>query len=410
MTFIDSGFGTNAYRLSGGAISGAGAVLLEPGFGGSVQFNAANDYSGGTTVSNGTIIIGANGALGSRMVTLAAGVVKSSKSISNPVHVSGTTTLSSAGGNSGYNGPVTGAGTLNTGGSGHGQSANTTIVGGSLNGFTGTLVWDHSVVNLNNLMLTGASITTAKLRTTGLTTGGGRWLGINNNIEFGELSGDGGRISTWNNGSTLTINQSSDTSYGGELGDLDLGRVLNITKTGTGTLSLTYNNDYLGTTAVNGGTLAINGDQSGATGSVTVGGSGTLAGKGTVGGETTVNGALKPGTNSVDTLSFAENLTLASGSTTTLQLVSTASHDVLNGDGANTLTGEAGATLALDFAGTSYAAGETFTLFTNWANLTDRGVAIHSILPPAGTIVATDRLFADGTVTLSTQGILFQIR
>jgi autotransporter-associated beta strand protein len=63
-----------------------------------------------------------------------------------------------------------------------------------------------------------------------------------------------------------------------------------LTKSGTGTWTLSGANTYVGTTTVIGGTLLINGNQSAATGAVTVNSSGTtLGGTGTIGGSVTVN-------------------------------------------------------------------------------------------------------------------------
>jgi fibronectin-binding autotransporter adhesin len=87
-----------------------------------------------------------------------------------------------------------------------------------------------------------------------------------------------------------------------------------ITKIGEGTLRLTGASTYAGPTTVSAGTLLVNGDQSGATGPVTVASGATLGGIGTVGGDTTIeSGAtLTPGA-SPGTLTFAQGLTLAAG-------------------------------------------------------------------------------------------------
>jgi fibronectin-binding autotransporter adhesin len=60
------------------------------------------------------------------------------------------------------------------------------------------------------------------------------------------------------------------------------------TKTGPGTLTLSGNNSYTGLTVVSGGALLINGNQSAATGAVTVASGATLSGTGTTGGDVTI--------------------------------------------------------------------------------------------------------------------------
>jgi autotransporter-associated beta strand protein len=93
-------------------------------------------------------------------------------------------------------------------------------------------------------------------------------------------------------GPNLTINRSSDLA----LPNLISGGG-SITKSGTGTATLTADNSYSGTTTINaGGTLRINGTQSG-TGNVNVASGGTLGGTGTLPGAVNiVSGAtLAPG-------------------------------------------------------------------------------------------------------------------
>ena len=95
-------------------------------------------------------------------------------------------------------------------------------------------------------------------------------------------------------------------------------------KQGTGTLILTGNNTYTGITTVSAGKLLINGDQSVATGAMTVASGATIGGSGIIGAATTVtSGAfLRPGATETGTglLTFNSSVTLAAGSTVTMQI------------------------------------------------------------------------------------------
>ena len=89
----------------------------------------------------------------------------------------------------------------------------------------------------------------------------------------------------------------------------------NVRKEGIGIWTLSGNSTYDGTTAINVGTLLINGNNAAASGAVTVANTATLGGMGIVGGATTVNNGatLAPGNGGPGTLTFNGNLNLAGG-------------------------------------------------------------------------------------------------
>jgi autotransporter-associated beta strand protein len=89
---------------------------------------------------------------------------------------------------------------------------------------------------------------------------------------------------------------------------------LSIIKEGNGVWELSGANTYTGSTAVNAGTLVINGGQSGATGTVAVNNGATLKGTGTVGGTTSINsGATLKAADAIGEISFSNDLNLESG-------------------------------------------------------------------------------------------------
>ena len=147
-----------------------------------------------------------------------------------------------------------------------------------------------------------------------------------------------------------------------------------VTKVGAGKWILTGNNTYDGTTGITVGTLIINGDQSGATGNVTVSSNATLGGSGTIGGATTVSGILAPG-NSIGTLTIANDLTWNGGASAgaatdwkfELGAGNTADRVNLTGAGSDFLKGT-GSAFRFDFQN-STAIG-TFVL-VDWAGTTD---------------------------------------
>jgi autotransporter-associated beta strand protein len=104
-----------------------------------------------------------------------------------------------------------------------------------------------------------------------------------------------------------------------------------VTKTGPGTVIFSANNTYNGPTTVSAGRLVINGNQSTATGVVSVNAGGTLGGIGTIGGSVTVaaNGRLAPGA-SIGTLNLASSLTLADGALFTYELAAPGTNDRVN--------------------------------------------------------------------------------
>lgn len=184
--------------------------------------------------------------------------------------------------------------------------------------------------------------------------GAGSFLGINGNVTSLTTSGV----------ATLNVGGSRNGEIDGVISG-STGGTFNLTKNGNGVWTFKGNNTYNGTTAVNAGTLLINGDQSSATGAVSVV-AGTLGGNGTIGGAVSVaaNAILAPGTttDSTTTLSLAtKNLTMLDvNSKIAMDITGTTvgSFDRIAGVDTFTLNGD----ITLTLSG-SYTVGSSWDLF-----------------------------------------------
>ena len=219
------------------------------------------------------------------------------------------------------------------------------------------------------------------------------------NDAVGSIEGDG---LVFIGSSNLSVGSNNlNTTFDGiisESGGVQEGTGGSLTKTGTGTLTLTSANDYSGGTTVESGSLFVNNTTGFATGSglVNVLG-GTLAGAGTITGSLTVgNGSsvatLAPGANSstIGTLTVQGALKLDANSSYQAELDSTAlaadnvtATVVIIGSGAQiTLT---------DLGATTLPNGTTFTLIEN--NSGTAMIGTFSNLADGSTVTIGDNTF-----------------
>ena len=288
----DGKIGTGTYNLSGGSLSAANNIFVgkEQGASGTMAM------TGGTLGTSESLRIGHNQATG--VLTQSGGTVN----VQNEVYIGnensgssvGTYTLSGTGavnvGNEVHIGRDNATGTLNLNGG--------TLMTKKLEGGTGS-----ATVNFNGGVLK------AKENQDNLIQ----------NLDVANVQSGGAKINS--NGFNVATSQAL-TGTGG------------LEKLGAGSLTLSANNTYAGTTTVSEGLLKVNGS----VGSVAVSSGGSLGGSGTVGSLSLSSGSfLTPG-NSPGTLT-ASSATISGGSTYNWQITSLTGSAGTNWDLLN-VTGE----------------------------------------------------------------------
>jgi fibronectin-binding autotransporter adhesin len=311
-------FNSTAAQTLSGSLSGAGSLTKANS--GTVTITADNSltFTGNTSVSAGTLLVGHNNALGTGTLTLSGGsfgtsgasplTVPNNMTINGnlttlngnnstapaKLTLSGTMTLSGTSqwqiNNSVNNqnleisGKITGTGGLQRGGGG----GSVTLSGP--NDFSGGLTWSGGsvptlIIANNSALGTGTFTqagTNAKIATgsTAITNSNNNPIALNNDFSFegpSALNLGTGAV-TMSAARTITVN-SSTLTLAGVVGDSGSG--FGLTKAGSFTLALSGTNTYSGGTSVNAGTLQITGSGTLGSGSyaagVTIASGATLA-------------------------------------------------------------------------------------------------------------------------------------
>lgn len=278
------------------------------------------------------------------------------------------------------------------------------------NTYNGGTTLQEGTLQLGNLTGLGSSVGT-------LTVNGGL-LNLNNiaAVTVGNLTGTGGTIA--NNGAgaiTFTIGNGNATGgnfQGVIANNTNAGTgTLALTKTGTGSITLSGANTYTGATTINQGKLFINGST--AASNITVASGATLGGSGTLGGNATIaaNGKLEFNINtpagSHNPLDFAsgKGLTFSGASELTISMsVGAAPGTYVLVTGGNNITGIAPATLRLPFgciANVSIVGNELRLVVTDTGDITPPTLAANSIVDDKSGNQVTDNTLVTYTVTFS---------
>jgi autotransporter-associated beta strand protein len=233
-----------AFAMQSGSVDAilGGSGTLNKTTSGSVTFTKANNYTGLTTISEGSFIYGADNVISTGDVTVDGGTLDLGM-FNDTV---GTVTLSS-GNINGTTGTLTSTGTFEM------QSGSVSAI---LAGFGNAL----------NKTTAGTVILSGNNNYTGTTTINDGTLQIGNGSTTGTL-GTGNVV----NNSALVFNRSDDYSVSNAISGLGT-----VTQAGAGALTLSGANSYQGTTTISSGTLLNISTNSTALGSGTVNVFGTL--------------------------------------------------------------------------------------------------------------------------------------
>ncbi|MCH9616900.1 MAG: hypothetical protein SP4CHLAM5_03920 [Chlamydiia bacterium] len=317
-------FGTNIDNNTiAGIIAGTGGSIVKQASK-SVTLSGANTFSGGTSLEEGSIILNNSTGLGSGALTMATGTnltlndaIAASNSISLPAAGGRIFTVSS-GDTATLSGVISDQGSLEKTGGGTLTLAGTNTYSGGTTITEGTVAVTGSLSSTGSVAVNGSSSFDIS--------------GVGSALTIGDLTAAPGteiKIGA----KSLTFGTANNATIAGIISG-DSGGT--ITKTGTGSVTLSATNTFAGTVNASQGTLVVNGVLPG---DVSAANSATIKGTGSIGGKLSIaSGAtLTPG-NSIGTITLG-SLSLSAGSTTEIEF-DPLSSSVINVTGAAALAGE----------------------------------------------------------------------
>ncbi|KZD20616.1 hypothetical protein A4A58_17915 [Tardiphaga robiniae] len=365
--------GSNAGRLGFYASSSAGtATITSSGLGSIAFYNSATAGSAFIT-NNTTLTFNQTATAGSATIANNAALAFIDNSTAGNAAIAngaaGSTDFSQSTGLLGNNrlsaGSLAGGGTfrlgnneLTVGGNNLSTTVSGVIADGGLGGGTaGSLVKTGTgTMTLNgiNSYSGGTFVNAGTLQIAGagsLGASGGKTAVAGGTLDLGGTTQTQNGGVVLNSGAIVNGTLASSADFDLQNGTLNaaLAGSGGLTKSGSGRVDLAEINTYSGATAVNGGTLSINGSILNS--AVTVNAGGTLGGNGTVGNTIFNGGTLSPG-NSIGQLTVQGNLALSSAATYMVE-VSTTGSDRTNVTGTANL---GGAKVSASFASGKYVA------------------------------------------------------
>ena len=344
-----------------GVLSGTGG-LTKTGFG-NVTLTGANSYSGGTTVSGGTLT--------GNTTSLQGNIVNNAAVVFNQV-TDGT-----------YAGIMSGTGGLTKSGAGNltlsganSYSGGTMVSGGTLTGATSSL--QGNIVNNAAVVFTGGGTYAGNMTGTGslnvsttgllILSGANAYTG-GTTINSGTLQGNATSLQgNIVNNAALVFDQATTGTYAGAIAGTG-----SLTKVGAGQLVLTGNSVVGGGTTVSAGLLTVNGSL---TGNVTVTNGGALGGSGTLIGALAVNGGTVAPGNSIGTMTVTGNF-VQTGGVYQVEVSSAGQNDKIVATGTATING--GTVQVLAASGT-YQRNTTYTIVSATGGLSGTYSGVNSNL------------------------------
>jgi fibronectin-binding autotransporter adhesin len=385
--------GTGAIDTNGNNITIAGSLtgsgLLRKTGAGTLTLSGAATATGGATLDAGTVSVSTAANLPSGPLTMngtAAIIATAATSSTFSPQVNGTNSITGTASVVQNLGILTGGGNLTFGGPFvNDYTGNFTAFTGTLTASGGGSRWNGSSGGGNltlDLGVTGTAVrSTATLITIGALAG----------TSTANLGGSGG-------GATQAVTYQIGSKTVGGLGVTPVNSVYDglisngtgltsLNKVGLSSLTLNGNSAYTGTTTVTAGRLAVNGDLSAATGSISVLSGATLGGSGKLGGALSVQdgGIFAPG-NSAGTLTTSSSAVFSNASLLEFELNGTDQtagagiNDFFTGITTLTLDGVLNVTATAPFTGLSSG---TWRLLSYTGALTDNTLTL-------GTMPATD--------------------
>jgi fibronectin-binding autotransporter adhesin len=289
---LTAGGDNTSTTFSGNLTGGPDGGLTKTG-NGTLSLSGTSSFSGQTDIQAGTVAIGNGQSLGTGTVSLQGGKLLGTADLTmgNAVALNnaGSTVAAAAGTQFDSSGALS-------------LASNIEAVFGSTTD-TGTVLLNSSGIEsgINNTLRVAGGTLKAGNEQLGILTGGAL---VSTTVDAGatlDFNGiDAGVVRLLGAGTVQTGTDASKTlalQSGNFSGNIQ--GAGNVDKTTDGTLALSGSNSYSGATHINAGTLLVNGDQSAATGAVTVANGATLGGSGTLGGAVTVENGGHLGSGSV---------------------------------------------------------------------------------------------------------------